>query len=489
MTTGVAKQRLFAVALLVAAFAVAGAYLVLPVSTFLPALGALSLLLAIVLWPAAGLALFIFTLPVESVAFFFRTGDFQTSYPLYLLPLLGTYVSLLLRLRPEEPGGRCRLFRFDTPVHLLAGCLLVAESVALLWAPDAAFGLHHVAGLTINLMIFHLVYATTGPESGGFSRLSGLLIASGFVAAVFVFVSAYYDDTFRHFVTKDFGYQYGILKISGRPSGLGGVDQTAGFLASCVFLGVPKLIHARRWGTRLLCLAALAVIFLAMLFTASRGALIGFLAGAVAFTLLHVRGRRRFIANTALLALVVGFSILIVKPGLVDRVLVGFGYTGTLYFTEAKGATPAGEEGEIASTGMTARIKWWKLGLQAMADQPLKLLAGLGPGGFVFYSKAPEVHSFWFSFFFDVGLVGLGIMTLSSIMVAARIRRAFAGVDTGTTDYTLLLAVVAMVIAEVCVHGLIEFELTSMVGRFPWLFLALATIVVPMRERNRGLDV
>lgn len=487
MITGVAKQRLFAVALLVTSLLGAVAYLVLPESAYFLALVALSLLLVIIIWPATGLALLIFTLPVETVAIFFRTGDFRTNYPLYLFPLLCTYFSLLLHLRPEGAGGRSRLFRFDTPVHFLAAGLLLAESVALLWAPDTVFGLHHVLGLVINLMIFHLVYVTV-PEAGGLSRLNGLLIASGFMAALFVFGSAYYDEIYRHFFSKDFGYQYGILKFGGRPSGLGGVDQTAGFLAGCVFLGVPTLIHARGRGARLRCLSAVAVIFLAMLFTASRGALIGFLAGACAFMLLHVRGRRRFIVNTALLGVVVGFSILLVKPGLVDRVLVGFGYQGTLYFSDAKGAQPAGEEAELVSTGMTARIKWWKMGLQAMADHPLKFLAGLGPGGFVFYSKAPEVHSFWLSFFFDVGLIGLVILIFASVMLAAAIRRAFAGVAAGSPRSTLLLAVVSMLIAEVCVHGLVEFELTSMIGRFPWLFLALATIVVAVQEGNGELD-
>lgn len=487
MIAAQAQQRLVAAALLVAAFLVAAAFLALPGTTFILALGGLALFLLIILRPAAGLVLLILTLPVETVALFFKTGVFQTNYPLYVFPLLCTYLSLLLHLRPEGPAGRCRLFRFDTPVHFLAGCLLLAESVALLWSPDRVFGLHHVLGLAINLMLFHLVYVSV-PDAGGLSRLSGLLIASGFVTALFVFGSAYYDEMFRHFVSKSFGYQYGILKLGGRPSGLGGVDQTAGFLVCCVFLAAPKLAHARRWGPRLLIFAAAVTIFLAMLFTASRGALIGFLAGAIAFTLLHTRGRRRFIANTARLALAVGFSILIVKPGLVDRVLVGFGYEGTLYFTEAKGAQPAGEEGELASTGMTARIKWWKMGLQAMADHPLKFVAGLGPGGFVYYSQAPEVHSFWLSFFFDVGLIGLVILIFASVMLATAIRRAFAGVAAGSPGYTLLLAVVSMLIAEVCVHGLVEFELTSMIGRFPWLFLALATIVMTMQEGSRELD-
>lgn len=476
-----AQQRLVAAALLVAAFLVAAAFLALPGTTFILTLGGLALFLLIMIRPAAGLVLLILTLPVETVALFFKTGVFQTNYPLYVFPLLCTYLSLLLHLRPEGPDGRFRLFRFDTPVHFLAGCLLLAESVALLWSPDTVFGLHHVLGLVINLMIFHLLYVGV-PELGGFSRLSGLLVASGVVTAVFVFGSNYYDEMFRHFISKGFGYQYGILKLGGRPSGLGGVDQTAGFLVSCVFLLAPKLVRARWRGARLPYLAVLAVIFLAMLFTASRGALIGFLAGATAFTLLHVRRRRRFIANTALLALAVGFSILLVKPGLIDRVLVGFGYQGTLFFTEAKGAQPAGEEGELASTGMTARVKWWKMGLQAMADHPLKFVGGLGPGGFVYYSKAPEAHSLWLSFFFDAGLIGLVILIFASLMLATAIRRAFAGVDTGSPRYTLLLAVVSMVVAEVCVHGLVEFELTSMVGRFPWLFSALVTIVVTMRD-------
>jgi len=487
MISGVAKQRLLVVVLLAAAFLVAVAFLALPETTFFLTLGVLSLFLMIILRPAAGLVLLIFTLPVETVAVFFKTGFFQTKYPLYVFPLLCTYFSLLLRLRPEEPGGRFRLFRLDTPVHFLAGTLLLAESIALCWAPDKIFGLHHVLGLAINLMIFHLLYVIV-TESRGFSRLCDLLIASGFVTAVFVFVSNYYDEIHKYFISKDIGYQYGVLNLGGRPAGLGGPDQTAGFLAACVFLGVPKLIHARGWGTRLLYLVVVAVIFLAMLFTSSRGALIGFLSGAVAFTLFHVRWRRRFIATTALIALGVGLSILIVKPGLIDRVLVGFGYQGTLHFSDVQGAQPAGEEGKLVSTGMSARVKWWKMGLQAMADHPLKILAGLGPGGFVYYSKAPEVHSFWLSFFFDIGLLGLMIMIFSSVMLATAIARACTGADTGSPHYTLLLAVVSLVIAEICVHGLIEFELTSMVGRFPWLFFALATIVVTMRKGREDFD-
>ncbi len=435
----------------------------------------------IIFFPRFGFYLFILTITTETLNIFFYTDKYYSIYPIYVFVLLLTILGFALSF---NSNGTWTLF--SPALSLLAVLLIFLEVQALLWTPNTAIGFHHLIMLTVNIMIFILVvqYVT---EVKSLDLLLDMLIVTGIVTASFLFVTAYYDGIEKVFIGKKYGYNYGLLKEGERLAGLGGANQIGGFLSSVVLLILCKLMIASSQIKKLYYFVCGLYTTLAMVMTSSRGSMVGLIAGVMAFILLHRKGRIKFIALMTVFFMTISVLILIAKPQLIDRLLVGFGYEGKLFFSE-------GEKGKISSadkltgSGLDVRMQWWKAGLEEAMKEPYKILLGLGPGGFVYYTKAPEVHSFFFSIFFDIGLFGIIILMFFIYIICQNIRQCFQLVSSGSTLYPMLIATTSIVIGEICVHGLVEYEMTSTLGRFPWLYLALNLAVVNTVFRFYKMD-
>jgi hypothetical protein len=441
------------------------AYVVFPIDEFLFFIIFVPTALAIIISPRLGFYLFILAFSTETVNIFFLNANFVSKYPLYVFVLAFLLVGSAFATRPGDK------FHFmKTPLSVVAAFFFFFELQGLLWAPNAMFGAHNVVIFAVNIVIFYLILQR-GARQGAMEEVFDIVIVSGLITAAFLFTTAYYDEIEKVFLGKTMGYSYGLLKDNNRLAGLGGVNQTGGYLSAIVFICIAKVIGSPSRLRRLYYSFAGLFMAIAMFMTSSRGTIIGFAAGVLAFILLHEKGRTKFIVLTALFTIAIPALMLIAKPQFVDRLLVGFGYQGELIFSEAKKSGTT--ESKLESTGMDVRMQWWRTGFDRMVERPHKLLFGLGPGGFVYYTESPEVHSFFLAMFYDIGLFGVLLFLAASYMQLHLLVRSFASVNRGSEEYLALIATTAIVIGEVCVHGLIEYEFTSMIGRYPWFYLAL----------------
>ena len=354
-----------------------------------------------------------------------------------------------------------------TPLTPFVAAIVVLHVLGLAWAPHTLFAVGQLATLSFDALLF---FALMGVVSDGerLRTLAWSMVVSALAVCVAMFCGAWYDWAGTLHLGRGVELNFELFSDErwGRIGGLCSANQAGGFLVMALFLTIGLSRLYSRW-------KRVGLVFLAMLFltfvvvSGSRGAILGFCGAAGAFMLLHPATRRRLLSRTTLLVLVLAGAILAGKPSFIDRMLVGFGYSGPLLFSEKK------TSGSVANTsGSGARFRMWKDALSVMADRPELMLLGLGPGGFIWYTREPEVHSLWLAFFFDLGLLGglIGILGLATLSVA--LAQAFKNTPPGP-DRTLFIAAVVGGLAELGIHSLIDHDLTSPVSRFAWLYLAI----------------
>ncbi len=477
------KNKLLTGLFISCAFLVALSYLLFSYIVFILLVVSIPIILAIIIKPRFGFYLFLLTFSTETVNVFFMNSIYVSKYPLYMFVLLFLLIGTVFAFNP-----RTQWHFMKNPLSVVAALLFFFEMQGLLWAPNAGFGFHNVIIFSVNIIIFYLLIQY-GAKGESIDTLFDVIIASGLITGAFLYLTMYYDGIEKVFISKSVGYSYGLLKDNNRLAGLGGVNQTGGYLSAIVFIAIAMALNAT--GRLKKAYYSIAGVFMAvaMFMTTSRGTIIGFAAGIISFILLHEKGRARFITLTAAFIIAIPALMLIAKPQFIDRLLVGFGYEGELLFSEGKKTSST--ESKLESTGIDVRMEWWKTGLNKMIERPHKFFFGLGPGGFVYYTQSPEVHSFFLAMFYDIGIFGVLLFLIAFYMILLMLIRCFKAVDRTSPRYIILIATSAIVIGEVCVHGLIEYEFTSMIGRYPWFYLALnivaANAVIKEAKATEGI--
>lgn len=396
----------------------------------------------------------------------YASGVVSQFFPaMVLLPpcLLGF---LAVAARPKiafTPPGRTTV----TPLAPFVLTIMTLHLLGLSWAPHTAFAWGQAGTLLFDVLFFFTVVVAASTPARLQILCWTIVGAATLVCATMLCGALYSWAGAIHLGTgMELNFELFSEERWGRIGGLCSANQAGGFLVFSTFLALGLSRRYRRLPRVGLCL--LALIFLTfVVVSGSRGAILGFLGACGLFMLQHVPTRRRLLSRASLLSLVLLVAILAGKPSFIDRMLVGFGYSGPLIFSQKKSTESASNV-----SGSGARFRMWKQALGVMADKPELMLLGLGPGGFIWYTREPEVHSLWLAFFFDLGLVGgltglLGLTVLATC-VGRALRRAPPG-----RSRTLFVAVVVAALAEIGIHSLIDHDLTSPVSRFTWLYVAV----------------
>jgi len=263
-------------------------------------------------------------------------------------------------------------------------------------------------------------------------------------------------------------------KMMSRPSGFGSVNNMAGLLSISIFITFGLFMITKKTIGKAFLIVLMCYQLVAMVLTASRGALFGFIAGLVLLFLIHPAIRSKVLKYSVLSLVLVAIVIFAAKPAYIDRILVGFGYSGELYFTEMtsdNGATTMSSNDAEQKTGMSWRISHWKKGLKEMQNHWYKMLLGLGIGGFITYADIIYTHSVPFSFFFDLGLLGILVFIVLTIILVTNFRR-YINEAKRTDSYYIFLCLIVAFVAEVCIHGLIDYDFYSYPARMFWLPLS-----------------
>lgn len=440
--------------------------------------GALLLVLALVRFPFAGLLcvtalLFIGT---PSLKITYVPGVVSQFFPdmLLLPPLVLGFLAAAARDGPRPgPMGRERL----SPLTPFVAAVVVLHLFGLAWAPHFDFALGQAATLVFDALFFCLLVAAVS-DARRLRALLWAIVASAVLVCATMVCGALYDWAGALHLGTGVELNFELFSEArwGRIGGLCSANQSGGFLVFATFVTLGLAVASRRLVRVILCLLALTFLTFVVV-SGSRGAILGFCGAAGTFLVLYPPTRRKLLSRTTLLTLALLVAILAGKPSFIDRMLVGFGYDGPLIFSQKKKA-----ESTSNVSGSGARFKMWKKALSVMADRPELLVLGLGPGGFIWHTREPEVHSLWLAFFFDLGIAGglvgiFGLAVLVSSVVTA-LRRAPPG-----PDRTLFLAVVMAALAEIGLHSMIDHDLTSPVSRFAWLYVAVLAAALQVVRR------
>jgi hypothetical protein len=295
-----------------------------------------------------------------------------------------------------------------------------------------------------------------------------------------VILSQWIDVSTDIFFTDKVGLHLAFQTLWNRPSGLAGTDHAAGFTNMAIALTWGVLASEKNVKRKAFYIILMLYMIYAVILTKSRGALIGLFGAYVFFVYMHSYFREKIIRYSFLFLLLIIFIILLAQPGFIDRILIGFGYTGKLYFSEQDyyHGTEAMTEAGQGLSGLEVRIYWWKNALGEMWRNPFKLLLGLGVGSFPYYSKgSPEVNSISFAFFYDMGVFGVIIFTIFLYILITNLYHYLKKAEKGYL-YNILLASLTAFIADPGIHGLVDYDLTFFGSKFFWFPLGFIMAVL-----------
>jgi hypothetical protein len=449
-------------------------YLIMPAYVFVSGLTVCIIFIVALIRPRYGFYLLIFIFTEEMTHFFINLPPYYIIriFP-YELPLVATAVGLILtKIANREAFVK-------TPVTGLLWAIVIAEVISCIWAPSGQMAFWLSVILLSHLAVYFLIINIV--VSDNILRTSiKVWIASGIVGAVGIIASQWIDFSNTIYLTSRSGIQVAFQELLSRPSGFAGSNHIGGLASTAFFLALGSMMYEKRWKVKIVYLLILTLLLFGVILTASRGVFIGLIGAFIFYISAHIRFKKKFLRYSIAMMVLTLVLVLLSKPAFIDRMLIGFGYTGNLVFSDVE--SYSGNEAETSTgqglSGMEMRNLWWKNALDEMVRHPLKLFFGLGIGGFFYYSgggntvTSPEVNSVSFAFFYDIGIVGIILFIFLAYVIVKNLYYYLKNAQESYSYYMLLAATTAM-IAETGIHGLVDYDLTSYGTKFFWFPLGL----------------
>lgn len=459
------------------------AYLLMPWYVFLVSLLAVALFATGFIKPEYTFLLVVFIFIVEQTHYFINIASIYGAklYP-FAIPLLATAIGVMVKRASQAiPAAK-------THVGKIMVAIALCEAISVIWTPLFYLGLALSVLLIVNLLLFFLPVNIIATEEM-LRKVVKVWLFSAVIASGGVIVSQWVNYSQLYFITQNTGFQVAFGEHLTRPAGFAGSDHVGGFISMALFLALGSLVYEKKRMIKAFYALIMVFLFVGIVLTGSRGVIIGLVGAYMFFILMHSVFKYRFIRLMFSFTIIVIVLVLVTKPGIIDRMLIGFGYTGELYFTESKSSISSSADTSTSGSlsGMAYRELMWKRGLNAMMEEPLKFLFGLGNGGFLYYAhESPEVNSITFAFFYDLGVFGLILLFFFLFVVTAYLYRCFRY---GEKDYSyyMLLASVSAMIAETGIHGLVDYDLTSFGSKFFWFPMGFVMAVSNMVKKENGL--
>jgi O-antigen ligase len=201
------------------------------------------------------------------------------------------------------------------------------------------------------------------------------------------------------------------------------------------------LVGRAAWPLRFVALGMAAIMTVAVVFSFSRGALVGLAAAGAYAVIVHWR-------RLPVILLVVGLAIALV--------------VGVYKRDPGRFDTSFEVKGNIAQTNIESRLDTWAAALELTAQQPL---LGVGPGNFQdYFSKATgrpagteqltQVHNSYLDVATETGLIGAAAFILYLITVVGRARTATRRrLGAPGIGFALTVALVGVIVAGFFLSG------------------------------------
>lgn len=465
----------------VCGFFVGLVYLVVPNYIFIAGL-LVTLIFAVgILKPEIAFYLFLLVFIEEQVHFFmFADAYYEIRIYPHVIPAMAAFLGLGARMAFSASAARK-----TSPVDSVLWIVALAEAVSVLWAPSKLVGFWLVGFLLINIIIYVTTINLITSERA-LKIAMRVLIVAGFVSSVGIIASTYFDECTTVKLTALSGFKFAFQEQVSRPAGFAGSAHIAAFVTLTFFLLLGEILATPSKKVKIAGLMLGLFFLYAIILTTSRGAIISVIGAYLFLILKHSPFKKNILKFLFLFVMIIVFTILLAQPGFIDRILIGFGYTGKLIFSDA---TFTGSEADTSSgtglTGMELRKIWWKRGLSEMWAHPFKILIGLGAGGFYIYSQgSPEVNSISFSFFYDLGVIGV-LLFLIFIYILVKNLAYHLKKEENDYRYYAFFASVCSLIAVSGINGLVDYDILSYGAKFFWLQLGFTMAAMNVLKAGR----
>lgn len=450
------------VLLWMAGIMVGTAYLILPQYLFFTIFGVVCLQYVIIRKIEYGYYLILLFIPLERIFIILKYKNIEFAIYPHIFFLTLTFLAWIVTTAPRNTQRN-----EDSSIPIILIAVVLYETFSLLWTKSTTLGFMLAFSLVFNFFLFYIPIAILKDEAS-LKRLTKVLVAIGIIVATGVILSQWYDFSEKIRLSNYLTLKLAFGEIANRAAGFGGPAHSAGFLVLPIFILMGNLFACDGFSRKFLNVLIIGYLVIGLITTASRGALIGMMGAVFLLFMLHPFTKNKFIKYSVLIILLLPLAILIAKPSYIDRLLVGFGYTGHLYFSEEKTTQTTTDTGkEVEAGGMELRKTWWKKAINEMLQNPHKLLLGLGIGAFIDLTKAIGTHSVPLSFFFDMGLIGIILFIFLVILLYKKISYYYIYGKRTYCYYLFICSVVAFV-GDVGIHGLIDYDLTYYPSKMFW---------------------
>ena len=440
--------------------------IVLPYSLSFFSIGLLFLFITLISKFKWGIYILAFTVPyaADHAGFHIKSkwsivvADIIPAFPIIsLITLLGFALHRVAGLHK---------WRVKDPVNTLLFLLVCWASITLFWPYDFKHNAFQFFILFNNFLLFYLLLNSVDNKKY-YNRLMWCWISFGAAVAIFTFISAMLDGKkiYTIGILKWLTFKLYLLAPPIRAESVANTNETALILnlTICIAIGMVLTVNSL---TKKIVLSAIVVFMMfAHILTLSKGGLMGMLAMFYFLLLFVQRFRKNFFRNFVLIHLII-ISLLVLQVVI----------------------TRESKSPRIVSASQAASLQsrvdvLYKPGMKKLLQG--NLLKGMGAGTSKAYLDAPNggcphAHSIYFSTLFDLGLIGIAIVSLAFFVF---LRDFLKMVKFQQTNLQLMFLCCCGGLVATLTHGTIDFEYNT-----PeiWFFFGLTVATLNLAKQELG---
>lgn len=321
-------------------------------------------------------------------------------------------------------------------------------SISTLWSHET-FGMFYFLMLVFLVQIFFFLVSS---KEVLFKTLH-IYIANGVFLGILLIASSWYSGEYTVKFLEHVDFSWNIWKGSDRPGGFAAGSSSSLILNTFLFASIAMLYRGSLAKKTAGCL--LVVFFLVCI--GLNGSKVGILSLALGILILIFSApqfRNYRIRGAVFLTMPFLFMLLVAGAGFFSRIIVML-------------------EKPLDVQKSNSRSTWWSEGLKRTMET---YGVGLGAGGlrdYLISLPIANVHSLYFSTFFDLGLIGIFLLAVLSLLLVAHIRKTLKHSSDGNMIFLAYCFIAAL--SAMGVHAATEGDYAYV---FFWLFLSLTVVVM-----------
>ncbi len=377
--------------------------------------------------------------------------------------LVGYLVQKVCRIAPSRPA-----YPMDGFIFLL----LFIEILGTFWAVDPVYSLFFHIFMIFNVLLYFLT-TTYIQTKEALDRLLKVLIFTGILISFCMILNLWIDVEYQINLTDNVKVVYGFSSVVQRLSGYASAQHGSGFIVFLLFLISAVAINDKNQKKRILYLLITLLLLVALVLSVARGSLLGLIVLVPVYVFLDPYFASRRWRTIAIAFAVILFVIIVAKPTYIQRIMLGFGYSGEMSGAQFYRPTNIDVTKGQGLTGWDTRIYRYDMALTYMAKHPLTIITGLGPGGFIAVQDFdPMVTNVVLALLFELGLMGIFLLFFLLYSLGTSFKTAYNCQRFSHTQ-RIMLASFCGLLAEIFVHGQFEYDWNAIGSQLIYFYIAV----------------